>query len=122
MSDDADAVLSLIEDPRNYCWRIAWTFDGEEGAILGECGGYTDADLAKAKTDDWDHIAATVAASKTAGVERDERGYYWESRKDAQAALRACKASVKDKSSKPWPDWAVKAKAAGWKPPKNWKP
>lgn len=26
------------------------------------------------------------------------------------------------KANKPWPEWATKAKAAGWIPPKNWTP
>jgi hypothetical protein len=35
-------------------------------------------------------------------------------------ALRVAKEVLKAK--KPLPDWALKATAAGWKPPAGWKP
>lgn len=113
----------VIDDHDRTGYRIKWFLEEEAdlGAVLGETL-YTSTALAKAKTDDWDHIAATIAVGATEGVEHDRDGYYWESRKHAQAALRAAKAVLKDKSRKPWPEWAVKAKAAGWKAPKGWAP
>lgn len=114
------AELGLDED--RLGWSIIWVIDGDIGGTLGE-DIYTDQQLAKAKFDDWEHIAATIAVSKTEGVERlGSHGYYWETKGDAMKALRAAKAAIKDKSKKPWPEWATKAVANGWKPPKGWKP
>jgi len=39
-----------------------------------------------------------------------------------RAERHGCDSVIKDKSNKPWPQWAVQAKAAGWTPPKGWKP
>lgn len=113
----------VFNDSDRYYYRISW-YDAEEGdygATLGE-ETYTERQLAKAKPEDWEHIAAVVTAGKSKGVQRDSYGYYWESRSDAAQALREIKVVLKLKSGKPWPDWAVKAKSAGWKPPKNWTP
>ena len=114
----------LVVDKDRSGYYICWYFPetGDVGAFLGE-STYTAAQLAKAKPADWEHIKATITAGQTAGVERVDRdGYRWESRADAFAALRAIKVAIKDKSNKPWPQWAVQAKAAGWTPPKGWKP
>lgn len=118
-------------DGYGEAYYIAWIFDGDEGGILGD-ETYTDVDLAKAaaKSDDdsWQHIKATITASKTERVDRRRvhramsTCYVWPTRKAATAALRAVKAAIKDRSDVPWPDWAVKAKAAGWTPPKGWAP
>jgi hypothetical protein len=114
----------LVVDADRLGYYICWYFpdEGDQGGTLGE-STYTAAQLAKAEPADWEHIKATITAGQTAGVERaGHDGYRWESRTDAFAALRAIKAAIKDKSNKPWPEWAVQAKAAGWKPPKGWKP
>jgi hypothetical protein len=116
-------IFESSGDQRHY---IAWvdTTDGEEGARLGE-SRYTERDLASASPENWVHIKATLVAEQTAGVivPRERwRNFQWERAADAKAALRAIRAALRDKSSKPWPEWAVKAKAAGWVPPKGWKP
>lgn len=113
-------VLDSDRDGYFLVWFIAEVAD--LGATLGE-DTYTAADLAKAKPADWAHIKATITAGQTAGaVRRGPAGYRWETKADAAAALRAVNAVLKDTSSKPWPTWAVEARAAGWTPPKNWKP
>jgi hypothetical protein len=40
--------------------------------------------------------------------------------KRLKTALRVARAEWKTNAV--WPDWAIKAKAAGWTPPANWKP
>lgn len=116
------ATLVLECARGGYEWWIIWIIDGDSGATLGE-DTYTEKDLAKAKPGDWEHVAATIAVSKTEGVTRlGVNGYRWESEEDAKKALRAAKAAIKDKSKKPWPEWATKAVANGWNPPKGWTP
>lgn len=114
-------TASLILECVRRQWRITWIIDGDEGATLGDTV-YTDRNLAKAKPEDWDHIAVTLAASKTEAVEHDSFGYYWESESDAKKAYRVVKSTLKNKGKKPWPEWATKAVANGWKPPARWNP
>lgn len=115
----------IIDDNDSYVYRLAWFIveDDYIGGTLGE-ETYTEADLKRKKDpESREHIAATIAASRTVGVERDSNGYYWGSRKAASAALKACKIAMKvARAGTPWPEWAVKASAAGWKPPKGWTP
>lgn len=126
MSDDA--TLAVFDADRyGEGFYIAWVFDGDEGGVLGE-EVYTQTDLDKARPESWEHIRATLAAAQTEGVTRQRAQmahcdcYVWPSMKLARQALRAVRAAIKDRSGVPWPDWAVKAQAAGWKPPKGWKP
>lgn len=115
----------LAIDERGYDgeYRIGWFLseDGDFGAMIGETK-YTEAQIAK-MTDREDHECALayLAALKTDGYRVDWRGLIWESRSAAQKALRAIKAAIAN-ADHPWPEWAVKARAEGWTPPKGWKP
>lgn len=116
--------LFVRDDDSRRVYRITWFLadDGDHGADLGDGDEYTDADLADALGDDRPHIVACMAAAKSDGVERDRRGYFWESHRDAATALRACNIAIKNDGGPPWPEWATKAAAEGWKAPKGWKP
>lgn len=108
----------LVLDENRGGWLISWYLaeTGDMGAALGEgsplAGSKDEHDIAS--------LAAKAAATpSTIGF----NGYRWESRADAQRALRAAKAALLDARSKvPLPDWAKQALAAGWKMPKGWKP
>lgn len=68
------------------------------------------------------HSAATVALYE-AGAKLYPQGFLWDNLADAWAALDLAKAAVAAiQPDRPEPDWARTAKAAGWKPPKGWKP
>lgn len=126
--------LDVYED--RYQYRIAWFFQDEDddmGGILGKGGEhFTEKDLKKAGADsrrpdsdgddDWEHIKASIAVMNSPGIERDSKGFFWKSKKDALNALKMAKAAIRDKSDKPWPLWAMQAQAARWKPPKGWTP
>lgn len=123
MSDDNGKLV--LFDTRRYDdrHRIGWDFDGEEGGVLGDGHKkFTASDLAKATSEDRDHILATMTAAACPGVERDNDGFYWTSRKAAAGALRVIKAAIKADGGAPWPAWTKEAIAAGWKAPKGWKP
>ena len=114
--------LEVVEN-RDGTYSIQWWLaaDDDMGAVLGE-STYTETDLID--TDDYEHIRATLVAAETPGVNRrsnDMGGYYWETFKAARLALRTIKSALKA-AGKPWPAWALQAKAAGWRPPKGWKP
>lgn len=116
--------LVVFETSDRYCYQIGWFLpdEGEIGGILGEGVEPTKASVLKAKDrGDREHEAAGLAASQTSGVRWIHAGYFWGSRADANKALRAVKAALTNLDD-PWPEWAIKARAEGWKPPKNWKP
>jgi hypothetical protein len=104
--------------------RIAWLLaeDGDIGATLGDGDRYTQADLNKATPDDRPHILACLTAAKDDGVEHDRRGFYWTTRAKATLALRMINLALKTDGGAPWPEWALKAKAEGWREPKGWRP
>lgn len=114
----------FVDDRDRHCFRIAWYLaeDDDEGATLGEGDNYTTTDLAQAKGEDRPHIVACITAAVTDGVAQDSRGYYWESRRAATTALRRISLAIKNDGGPPWPEWATKAAAEGWKAPKGWKP
>lgn len=134
------AKPKLVVTEENNGFGIAWYFPEEEdiGGRIGEWI-HTSDDLVAveeeirqaAKTGSVDdelfekreNIVVAIAASTTRNVQARTFGYLWESRSDANAALRLINGAIKNLSRDvPWPDWATQAAAAGWKPPKNWKP
>lgn len=51
---------------------------------------------------------------------RDCAGFLFETERRAKEALRAADEALL--SGEVWPDWARKARDAGWTPPEGWKP
>ena len=117
MSEDVLMVSDAYRsDGDSY---LAWFCDGEEGGIIGD-DPKSGTGPEPTDRDDWETwIAAKLA--RESGAERDSRGFHWPSAKAAAAVLRLIKAAWKNRTT-PLPDWAQKALAAGWKPPKGWKP
>lgn len=113
-----------IDDGDHYGeFRIGWLMTDEQefGAMIGD-ERYTEAKLAEmTDREDRECALAYLAALKTDGIIVRPRAIWWESRRSAQKALRAIKAAIAN-ADHPWPDWAVKARAEGWTPPKGWKP
>lgn len=126
MSEDSPCVLEVIEDSEGR-HRIQWYFPEEDdwGALLGEDREVVSEEkLATSSGGDWDHFAVLHALQVGAthdGQDRD--GFFWTSEKAAKAACKAAKTFVRAKrGEKPWPGWAIQAKAAGWSPPDGWVP
>lgn len=75
-----------------------------------------------------EHEVATWVQSLPDGqVRSGPFGFMADSLQLAKEMLRVAKAATKKArheydSDVPYPDWAVRAAAAGWKPPKGWKP
>jgi len=110
--------LQVYDDSGVY--RIAWYFpdEGEIGMRLGE----DIKDLNKSGVEA-DHKEASLAVQAIVGVELDSEGFWWDSKTQAQAALRIAKRAIEElEGSMPWPEWAKRAEAHGWRPPKGWKP
>ena len=131
----------IVTDTDNGTWALAWESDGEQGTIVGEDRlvwptiesvkkwsiESVKKGLAKmTNRDNRDCFLAVQACLETphVGARKDTpRGFEYKVKKDAEAARKAANALIQlDRKSKTWPDWAVQAAAAGWKPPKSWKP
>lgn len=118
----------IVDDSQGHDYRISWYLEEEQeiGGSLGDgAKKYTDKQIEADIKEGGDahHQIATNAVAGTKNAQHDSRGYYWESRADAKAALAAALAAIKVAESKvSWPTWAETALANGWKAPKGWKP
>ena len=115
----------IYED--HYQYRIAWFLGDEDGemGVLGEGRErFTQKQLDKAPPESWERIKAHLVLQQMKDETRecDTTGYYWESVSAAKKALVLIRTALRDKSNKPWPQWALEAKAAKWTPPKGWTP
>ena len=123
MSRDEIVVMSRSDYGPYF---LQWICEGEEGAEVGDYDEVvTEAKLQKEveNEDLFEFLKAEqVAASLKLDKPNQSRGYEFETVTTAKKALAIINAALKDKSTKPWPEWALKAQGAGWKPPKNWKP
>jgi hypothetical protein len=119
-----DAYL-IVDDREDHNWkyRLSWYFpdDADIGGSLGD-SVFTEADLKTIDTSDVDSVLAYLAVSKLKDVQKDHGGFYWETQRAAQAALRTAKTAIAIGAERSMPDWAKQALAAGWKAPKGWKP
>lgn len=114
---------TVQEDGWEFC--IQW-YDSEEGDLGAYLGDGPNGGLFPAEADDWEraHNIAICELQKL-GLGRYDRSQYYkfETMADAKRALAIVKAAQQAaKDNKPWPNWALQAKAAGWKPPKGWTP
>lgn len=124
-------VLEVVEDDPGY--RIQWWIPENEdyGAMIGELGKEPD----KAEETDLEWYTAEMVVFKLYRAQPDSdtfgldaRGFWFASKSGATRVLSQIKVETRailqgeKGSEKSWPEWAVTAKANGWKPPKNWKP
>jgi len=120
----ADDGSYLEVDEQDGAHRLAWFFPEDEdfGAYVGDRDvsetreGDTDEDK-KAK---WEIMTADAAA-KPFSCGKSSYGYEFETEKKAKLALLAANTSLLNGGA-PMPTWATTALAAGWTPPKSWKP
>jgi len=108
-------------DDRGDVLYISWYFprDGMFGAYVGEVQIKEVTTDPKEDLEGWEYQTATVAVAPLADG-RDLTGYYFETEAKAKKAMAAANQVLL--SGVPWPEWAIKAQEAGWKPPKGWKP
>jgi len=120
--------------------RVSWCDDDGEGAVVGQSIRLVDGQYVH----DWvgdgrdaydqserEYRAVEIAALGFAKQHDDVITVHnggWDlggaSKTTCVAFLRICRAAYRaaKTSLRPWPAWAVQASAAGWKPPKGWKP
>lgn len=118
---DRDGQYLAIEE-RGYVYKIGW-YDPAE-AMFGLM--LANAQIADRDADDT-NLASEVCKDYfdkySMYLPRVGSDYEFDDKRDAQACLRIINAKLHyAKKSKPIPDWAEKALAAGWSPPKGWEP
>jgi hypothetical protein len=114
----------VLQTDHKDLWRIYWLVDGweggddEAGGCLGELKSWKEEAPTADDREAWETWAVETALHER-GCESDPTGFFWESMDEGKKALAIVKEVLKQE--RPLPDWAKKALAAGWKPPKGWK-
>ena len=125
--------IAVVPISRIYpnCSRfyIQWRFEDEFGGCIGEYEPQTSEHVAGEDQDDTDARSANAAARPYAinGETKSTReAFIFADQATANKAATAIRAAFKidaaTRAGLPWPEWAVKANAAGWKPPRGWSP
>lgn len=114
------AYLRIGDDGRTY--QIAWYFPDiqETGACLGDLCDYPAPTTDEEKREVWEMVTASKAVEPFSSGRKQHYGFEFETEHAAKKALAAANAALN--LGPEMPDWAVKAAAAGWTPPKGWKP
>lgn len=113
-----------IDDSRDLI-RIAWFGMEEEdfGLYVGEKVPEVQSPTPPTNKSDWE---TWVAHNTLAPFAKEDRGhneeYLFRSMAIAKQAIKAGNEALHRGIGVPWPDWALKAQAAGWTPPTGWKP
>ncbi len=113
-------ACKLVLTEERYRYYIQWEEDDDLGGYL--CQSDSDGKgPPPTDRDEWEHWAASKAVREMPGFQErgDMWGGWWDNEKEALAALRVAREVLKQ--DRPMPDWAQKALAEGWKPPKGWK-
>lgn len=131
-----------------YVYYVAWCddVDGEGGRVgqdheksekeLREHLANAKDDRSESGFDRFEYLSVEIAAKSwvkaARGADKENTragkfGIEFDSLSTAKRFLAAMRAAVKAAKSEydtgvPWPEWAKLASAAGWKPPKGWKP
>jgi hypothetical protein len=111
----------LVLVDKAYHFSIKWYLAEEHdfGATLGE-DSRPPSSKPPADRGDWEHWAANKALwEMQPRPRRNKEGFYWDTRAEAMRALAVVKEVMKQ--GRPMPEWAQKALAEGWKPPKGWR-
>ena len=107
-------------------YELRWIIDGDAAGSIGELDLPDEMPTPEADQEMREIWLAHKAAEPFASETRPHSGFTYESASKANAALRAVRAAFRAdlaaQQGTPWPAWAVTAQAAGWKPPRGWKP
>ena len=121
--------LVVVED-RQAGFRIQWQLDDDmfdTGGFLGQSKREPSNKVPKDQDsrEYWAYEKAGFQIIKEGDQDtrgHDSTGFWWESHLEARTALTRIKAVATALMDVSWPEWAKTALAAGWKPPKGWKP
>jgi hypothetical protein len=92
-------------------WTLFWHSDDGEGAELSES-------LRAELSPESRELKRLLVGVPGVGVR-----WVWETEREARRALAHLEVGMLAwEGAKPEPEWAIQARAAGWKPPKGWTP
>ena len=118
------------QDEPHLCRRFAvswYLLDenvGEYGTSLGEGHLFGSTEIPKDITE-WEFWTAERAIAKEFRIQFDEAvhgPFLFDTRSEAERALEVANKALHEGIGRPWPQWALQAKKAGWTPPKGWEP
>ena len=107
-------------------WAIQWydpsdPYD-EDGLCLGERLRIEGSEEQRAEAKEHNDISEVLAREYPPHEVHHQR-LYWESEAAAKRAATIARRILRElRGAAPWPDWAIAAQAAGWKPPRGWRP
>lgn len=106
-------VFFLTEETWGRGWCISYgQAQGGREELLGQSRRREDRPLAEAV------LGLVPAHAVGKGGE-----FIWPTKTVAARAMRIARLTVRElEEGRPWPDWARRAIAEGWKPPRRWKP
>lgn len=110
--EEASGYVIYWEDPKD---------DLDIGASVGESYKAGAPVLEEETKDEWEVRVAAEAAAPFVDEKPNYGGFIFYKLATARKALAAANKYLLT-GEKPWPTWAKTALAAGWKPPKDWKP
>jgi hypothetical protein len=120
-----------IENRNGYTYYIGWYCADEcdIGAHFGGGDRTNNGKITYDADDPWE-IAHNLVCDEVAQLKLgalNNRHWEFESLTDAKSVMKLLNSALKSatesywKDGEPWPEWALKAQTAGWKPPKGWK-
>lgn len=112
-------------EPTEDSYYITWMVESdeggfEEGSSVGE-ELYDGPEPPIEDVEKWEVWATNTVAEKHADSRKSSGQFAFHTYSKAKQALQEMNALLLGRKLK-WPEWAVKAKAAGWEPPSNWQP
>lgn len=117
-----DGMFLALNERSDGYYVIGWWDPNSDcfGAFLGE--GLASFETPRDR-DEWEFWIADKAVAEFA----EERvktiaPFRFKNQKIARLALSAANKALREGNDVPWPAWAIQAQAAGWTPPKGWKP
>lgn len=109
-STSYDALVLAWWVPENAAWGYAFS-----PAFTGTGFAEDTSLVTKACTEFFEEKGLELPAPHVPFIFPDEQTA-------TECLLRVNRKLLEWKKSKPWPDWAVLAREAGWKPPEGWEP
>jgi|GEM_PF-4233254 len=115
------STCKLVVVDYAHGYALQWIVDDDDGAYVGQSADMSEEVSRKSRDDRETYLAEQAAKSSKAEAEIVGGIYVWESYRAADAVRKAAMLAIKTDAAE-MPEWATKALAAGWKPPKGWKP
>lgn len=121
MSKDKIVVLERENGYYRLQYRLQWYIaeDDDYGLTIGEEKFSAKPPENREEYETWVAHKVCNELKQLGDAQKDRDGFFWESKADANYALRTVNLELKQE--RPLPEWAKMAIKNGWKAPKGWK-